>query len=144
MMISVYIDNELPKEQEGFLFTHLASCCECREEFKAQTKIEHEIKINQKEVNGKFEKKLFDSIRERKTAFSESWITKQTPVYLNYLLGAVIIVIMLFSFLQVASLRRDLNLFQERYEASIRQMNYQAGQMYLMMNSIPAVEIKQY
>jgi len=144
MMISAYIDGELPKEREGFLFTHLASCGECRQEFKAQSQIQREVKINQLEVNGKFEEKIFDSILERKTTFSGRWITKQTPIYVNYLLGAAIIAIMLFSFFQVASLRRDLNLFQERYEASLRQMNYQASQIYLMMNSMPAVEIKQY
>jgi predicted anti-sigma-YlaC factor YlaD len=143
-MISAYIDNELPKGEEGFLFTHLANCGDCREEFKAQALIDHEVKINQKEVSENFEARIFNSVRERKNTFAQRWITKPTPVYVNYLLSAVILLIMLFSFIQISSLRQDLNLFQARYEASLRQMNYQASQMYLMMNSMPAVEIKQY
>jgi predicted anti-sigma-YlaC factor YlaD len=144
MMISDYLDNELPKEKEGFLFTHLSTCSDCREEFKQLQLIQHEVKVNQKEVGEKFEKRMFGSLSGRKMSFSQRWITKPTPVYVNYALGLVIIVITLFSFLQLSSLKYDLNIFQLRYEASLQQMNYQASQMYLMMNSMPAVEIKQY
>ncbi|PKL82881.1 MAG: hypothetical protein CVV24_07750 [Ignavibacteriae bacterium HGW-Ignavibacteriae-3] len=144
MMISDYIDNELQKEKEGYLFTHLAACGECREEFKEQNRIQNEVRINQKEVSEEFEKRVFNSIGEKRKTFAQRWITKPTPVYVNYVLGLVIIVITFFSFIQLNSLRYDLNVFRQRYEASIRQMNYQASQMYLMMNSMPAVEIKQY
>ena len=65
MMISDYIDNELQKEKEGFLFTHLASCRDCREEFKLQNQMQHEVKVNQKEVSGKFEERIFNSIERR-------------------------------------------------------------------------------
>ncbi|MDP2362910.1 MAG: zf-HC2 domain-containing protein, partial [Ignavibacteria bacterium] len=138
MMISDYLDNELPKGEEGFIFTHLADCSDCREEFKMQNQIQHEVKFNQKEVSEKFEERVFNSVRERKTTFAQRWITKPTPVYVNYVLGVVIIIISLFSFLQLNSLRYDLNSFQERYETSLQQLNYQASQMFLMMNSIPA------
>ncbi len=144
VMISAYIDGELPKIEEGYLFTHLGSCSECREEFKAQTSIQHEVKINQKEVSLNFEKKVFNSIMKSKKTTLRGWITRPTPAYVNYALGALIILILVISWLQVSSLRQDLNLFQKRYEASLMQMNYQASQMYQMMNSIPAVEIKQY
>lgn len=144
MMISDYIDNELLKGEEGFLFTHLANCSECREEFKVQNQIQHEVKIHRKEVSENFEKRVFNSLQQRRKTFAQRWITKPTPVYVNYVLGFVIILITLFSFLQLSSLRYDLNSFRERYEASLQQMNYQASQMFLMMNSMPAVEIKQY
>lgn len=144
MMISDYIDNELPKGEEGFLFTHIASCSDCRGEFKIQNQIQHEVKVNQKEVSAKFEEKIYRSVQVRQTTFAQRWLAKPTPVYVNYVLGVVIIAITLFSFLQLSSLRYDLNSFRQRYEASLQQMNYQASQMYLMMNSMPAVEIKQY
>lgn len=141
MMISDYIDNELPKGEEGFLFTHLANCSDCREEFKIQNQMQHEVKVNQKEVSGKFEERIFNSVRERKQTFARRWITKPTPVYVNYVLGIMIIVITLFSFLQLSSLRYDLNSFQERYESAIDRVQFQTQQINLMMNSIPAVQI---
>ena len=141
MILSDYIDNELPKEKEGFLFSHLANCGECREEFKQQTQIQHEVKINQKEVSEEFEKRVFDSVRERRTTFTQRWITKPTPVYVNYVLGVVIIAITLFSFLQLSSLKNDLNNFQERYESAVERIQVQSQQMNLMMSNMPAVQI---
>ena len=69
MMISDYLDTELPKGEEGFLFTHLATCSDCREDFKQQQLIQHEVKVNQKEVSEKFEERVVDSIELRKKSF---------------------------------------------------------------------------
>ncbi len=142
LTISCYLDGELKKETEAFLFSHLSTCLECREEFKIQNSIQHQTKIHQLDVSEKFEKRLFASIEEGEKTFAQKWITKPTPVYINYLLGVILIVITLFSFMQVSSLRYDLNGFQQRYEASLQQINYQAMQMYNLMNSMPAVEIR--
>lgn len=142
LMISEYLDGELVKEKEAFLFTHLSACGDCREEFKIQNSIQHQTKINQREVSDRFEKKLFSTIENRNKTFAHRWITKPTPVYINYLLGIIVIAITLFSFLQTASLRNELYAFQMRYENSLQQINYQAMQMYNMMNSLPAVEIQ--
>lgn len=144
LMISEYLDNELTKEKESFLFTHLSSCDECREEFKMQNSIQYEVKIHQKEVSEKFEQKVFDSIQNREKPFIQKWFTKPTPAYINYVLGIVIVVITLFSFLQLNSLRNDLNNFQEKYEVAFDKIQFQAQQINLMMNSIPAVQIIGY
>lgn len=141
LMISEYLDGELSNEKESFLFTHLSSCGDCREEFKIQNSIQHQTKINQKEVSGDFEKKLFAEIEKQEKTFAHRFITKPTPVYINYLLGLIVIAITLFSFMQTASLRNELYAFQLRYETSLEQINYQSMQMYNMMNSLPAVEI---
>lgn len=142
LMISEYLDGELSKERESFLFTHLSSCGDCREEFKIQNSIQNQTKINQKEVSGDFEKKLFAEIEKQEKTFAHRFITKPTPVYINYLLGLIVVAITLFSFMQTASLRNELYAFQMRYENSLQQINYQSMQMYNMMNSLPAVEIQ--
>jgi len=142
LMISEYLDGELAKEKEAFLFTHLSACSECREEFKIQNSIQNQTKVNQREVSDRFEKRLFSTIENRNKTFAHRWITKPTPVYFNYLLGVIVVAITLFSFLQTASLRNELYAFQLRYENSLLQINYQAMQMYNMMNSLPAVEIQ--
>ena len=142
LMISEYLDGELGKEKEAFLFTHLSSCSDCREEFKIQNSIQHQTKLNQQEVSDGFEKRLFASVEARNKTFAHRWITKPTPVYFNYLLGVIVIAITLFSFMQTASLRNELYAFQLRYENSLQQINYQSMQMYNMMNSLPAVEIQ--
>jgi predicted anti-sigma-YlaC factor YlaD len=142
MLVSDYIDNELTKEKEAFFFAHLSSCPDCREEFKLQNRIQHQVQANQKEVNDKFEKRLYTSIQNKQKTFNSNRLTKQSPVYVNFILALFVLAITIFSFLQVGSLRNDLKLFQQRYEASIQQINYQSMQMYQLMNSMPAVEIQ--
>jgi len=142
LMISEYLDGELIKEKESFLFTHLSSCVDCRDEFKLQNTIQHQTKINQKEVSGSFERNLFAEIEKQEKTFAHRFITKPTPVYINYLLALLVVAITLFSFIQTASLRNELYAFQMRYETSLQQINYQSMQMYNMMNSLPAIEIE--
>ncbi len=144
LMISSYIDNELPKGEEGYLFTHLANCSDCREEFKIQNQIQHEVKLNQKEVRGEFEERIYSSVRERRATFTQRWITKPTPVYINYLLGAVIIVITLFSFLQLSSLRYDLNSFQVRYSNSIQKVSEQTEIVKILLKSLKPIKVTPY
>ncbi len=141
LMISEYIDNELTKEKEAFLFTHLSSCTDCREEYKIQNSIQHEVKINLKDVGERFEQRVFDSIQKKELPLIKRWITKPTPAYINYVLGFAIIMITLFSFLQFSSLRGDLKGFQEKYEAAFEKIQFQTQQINLMMNSMPAVQI---
>lgn len=141
MLISDYLDGEITKEKEAYLFTHLASCTNCREEFKVQSKIQHQVQLNQKEVNDKFEQRLYTSIHDKQKTFHSNWLTKQSPVYVSYILGLLVLAVTVISFLQVNSLSNELNVFQRRYEASIQQINYQSLQMYQLMNSMPAVEI---
>lgn len=141
MLISEYLDNELPKEKEGFLFTHLSACSECRVELKKQMQIQNQVKINQKEVSSRFEERIFNSIRNDKPKHSPQIFVKPLPAYVSYALGLVLLVLALFSYLQINQLTRDLNIFANKYEQTIQQMNYQASQMNLMMNSMPAVQI---
>ncbi|MCU7513787.1 MAG: hypothetical protein HF300_14575 [Ignavibacteria bacterium] len=141
MMISEYLDNELPKEKDGILFTHLSSCSECREEFKSQNIIQHQVKLHKKQVPDRLEERVFNSIKQRQNQPSQTWLTRPMPVYVNYLLGIVIILIALFSYMQISALRYDLNNFQDRYDTAIERIQIQSQQMNLMMNNMPAVRI---
>ncbi len=141
LMISEYLDNELTKEKEVLLFTHLSTCHECREEFKQQNTIQQEVKLHQKEVGVSFEERIFSSIRYQKESTTRRWITKQAPAYINYVLGIVIIVITLISFFQFRSIKGDLNYLEVRYENALERILYQTHQINLMMNNMPAIQI---
>lgn len=141
LMISEYIDNELTKEKEAFLFTHLSSCTDCREEFKMQNSIQHEVKINLKNVGERFEQKVFDSIQKKEQPLIKRWITKPTPAYINYVLGFAIIMITLFSFLQFSSFKDDLNNYQESYMKSVVEINSKTNQINFLMNSLPTATV---
>jgi len=140
LMISEYLDDELPKGKDIILFTHLSGCPECREEFKHQNLIQHTVKLNRHEVSGRLEQRIFNSIQNEKK-ISVKWIARPVPAYVNYILGLIIVLITLFSFLQVSSLRYDLNDIRARYDTAIDRIQYQSRQMDLIMNNVPAIRI---
>lgn len=69
-MISEYLDNELSKENEGYLFTHLASCKSCREELKRQSLFQNNLLLQQKEIRERQEERIFNSILKRENSIT--------------------------------------------------------------------------
>jgi len=138
-MIFEYLDGELPGEKEALLFTHLASCSKCRDEFKQQSLLKNEVQIHQKEVSDKFEKRVFDSIKSENNSFINRIVSKKVPAYFSYMLGGIIIIAVLLSLIQVGSLRTDLNNFKWKYELTLRQLKYQSTQPEI--SNIPAIRI---
>lgn len=140
-MISEYLDNELPKEKEGLFFTHLSTCSNCREEFRLQNLIQHEVNIYQKEVSTLLDERVFSTIQEKNKSFTKRFIHRQTPAYINYALGILIVVITIISFFQLGVLKNELDSFKDRYETALERIHYQKQQINLMMNNMPAVQI---
>lgn len=135
LMISEYLDNELLKEKETFLFTHLFSCDGCREEFKVQNQIQNEVKKNQKEVSEKFEQRVFDSIANKK---SES-VPRNTArsVFISSSIAAIVIFLIAFSlflFFQMSNYSKQL-------ETATKQMSQQTELIRVLMHNVPAVQV---
>ena len=142
MLIQEYIDEELPKGSEGDLFTHLSICADCREDFKQQNIIKHAVKISQKEISPALEKRVFENIKTTQKSFAHKYLTRQSPVYINYILGAMLLVLILLSLFQISSLRGDLNDFKQQYETASLQLQNQSRQFNAVLNSIPAIKIE--
>ncbi|MGA7720959.1 MAG: zf-HC2 domain-containing protein [Ignavibacteriaceae bacterium] len=141
LMISEYLDDELSKEKEIMLFMHISGCPDCREEFKHQNLIQHTVKLHQHEVSDRLEQKIFNSIKDEKKSSVYKLINSPVPVYINFILGLVIVIIALFSFLQLTSLRNDLNDINAKYNTALEGIQYQSQQIDLMMSNMPAVKI---
>lgn len=140
-MISEYLDNELPKGKEGVMFTHLSICQECREEFRQQNLIQHSIKAGMKKVPEKLEEHIYQSIRSKDRKPAGTVFIRPVPAYVSYILSIVILVLMLFSYLQINALRYDLHSFQGRYDNALERIQIQSQQMNIMMSNMPAVKI---
>lgn len=135
MMINDYIDGELEKEKEAFLFSHIAECHSCREEFKQQSKIKHEVIINQKEVSPQFEERIFRAIKRKETTSIKKYFNRQSPNYFSYMLGGIVILILLWSLHQIGTLRADLDEFKGKYEAALFEYNSQSKRLNFLISA---------
>lgn len=141
IMINEYLDNELPKGKDGVLFTHLSTCSECRDEFRQQNLIQHELMLHKLKVPDSLEERIFNSIKQRNRVSPSVMLAKPIPVYISYILGIVILTLMIFSYFQISALRYEVNIFQDNYESAMERIQIQTQQMNLIMNNMPAVQI---
>jgi predicted anti-sigma-YlaC factor YlaD len=116
IMIYEYLDGELPKEKEAFLFTHMANCVKCREEFKQQNLIKHTVQINQKEVSVKFEERLFKAVAgtKMKSMAPVSGIGIKTRV--SYAVAVLLLVTSIILFSEGAGYKQQLQNVSYRIE----------------------------
>lgn len=140
-MLYEYFDNELPPGQEAELFTHLASCERCRAEFKAQRLIDQEIKLQMPRLPADIKKPVLQTLprhRHRPTGlFARSPIAAVLP----YAFAVCVIVLLLFSFFQVYSLKSELNSMKTGYQVALERVYYQTQQMNLLMNNMPVIQV---
>jgi len=127
-MISSYLDNELPKEEEAFLFTHISSCPECREEFKKQNLINHKIQSRQIEVPPELDSRIFDTLKGRKSPAVLPSAGRPVLSYLNYFLSAVIVMLIIFSIVQLTQ--------NANYQTQLRNVETQIEKQNKLINSL--------
>ncbi len=133
MMISDYLDNELPKEKEGFLFTHLATCSDCREEFKQQQLIQHEVKVNQKEVSEKFEERVFSTISHNYKVINTRILTQKSFIAISSIAAIFLLIASIFLYAQSTK-------FQKRLQDASKQIDFQNRAIKALMVTIPIDE----
>src|ERR1035437_8466221 len=116
MMISEYFDNQLPKGKESFLFTHLSTCGDCRIEFILQNRIQHEVKINQKDVSERLEEKVFATITKKSQEKISLTFRNRMLVSISYTAAIVFIIVATFFFVQSINYRQEIKTISERLD----------------------------
>lgn len=97
LMISLYLDDELTKEEESYLFTHLNTCTNCRDEFKRQNIIQSKVVSGEIDVRNDTDMKIFQKIGERKHSVLKIIIGQSK---ITYALAAVLIIMAITAVLQ--------------------------------------------
>ena len=155
--ISRFIDNDLTDNEQIELFAFMKENKEAREILQDYLKINREAYakynaeipglsisggIKQKE---KTETKIVPKetlsnhtksyMKKGENIIIQKYIKRRSPVYFNYILGGMIIIIVLLSFLQIGSIRTDLNDFKGKYEAALFEYKFQSNRLNDIINA---------
>jgi|GEM_PF-1357492 len=141
IMISEYMDNELPKEREASLFAHISVCENCRHEFKQQNMIKYEISKNKEAFPEELEQRIFSSIKERAPQPLYNRFNKPISVFVSYGMAVILVVIIMFSFWQIQKMRTEVGTLREAYRVSYERVQTQTREMNLIMNNMPAYRV---
>ncbi|MCK9425060.1 MAG: zf-HC2 domain-containing protein [Ignavibacteriaceae bacterium] len=137
-----YFDNELSKEQQSFLFTHLAQCEECKTNFKALNRVQHEFRKDESELPEQLEERIFNTIRNKERRVANHSSQKRLPTYLIYGYGVLMTIISVFMTYQFFDLKKETLNYKENFEMTIEQINAQKKQISALINELPAVKVK--
>lgn len=132
LLISRYLDNDLNDQEQVELFSFLKEEKETRALLHEYMKINKEayevynIQMSNTQTDSGIKKPIVKPQIAGAKAGGHTLLTRRRPAYINYMLGGIIIIIVLLSFLQVGSLRADLNDFKGKYNAALFEYRYHA------------------
>jgi len=132
-LIQLYIDGELEKEKEAYVFTHLSDCEECRAFFKSFNTISSNI--HKEEFPNELETRIFNSINEKETGRETGFLKK---VFVRAVTFAVVLFLIAASILMYNRTNDYKNIIKDMSG----QIQSQAQTIDLLYNTLPATVVQ--
>lgn len=156
IMIHEYFDNELPEGKEPLLFTHIAQCEECRNDFKTFNIMHSELLNSQAEFPVSLEKRIFDTIKQKESnkfnqtpalnpmplGISHNAVHRQVSVRFIYALTLALVIFSIFFVYQFRELKSEVAVYKNKFESTAEQVNIQEQQINSLINGMPSVKVK--
>ncbi len=132
-LIQLYMDCELEKEKEAYVFTHLADCEECRMFFKSFNAIS--FNIHKEEFPKELETRVFNSINEKE-------IKRESGFFKSVFIRAVTFAVVLFLFAASIFMYNQANDYKSIIKNMSGQIQTQAQTIDLLYNTLPATVVQ--
>ncbi len=133
--IDLYFDGELNREEEILLFSTLASDQDSREYFKEMNKIKVAINDSMVDFPEELEEKIYKNIGRTDSLRSFSFFPGRS---FSFIAAAAIIFFILLSFF----FWKETTYYKTRFETTMTEINRQNQMLQVLLNSIPAAEVK--
>ena len=99
LLIHLFMDKETDKKREEELFSHLAECSECREEFRILRSTRKVFINSLQEYPERLDKRIIESLKKKEMTRKGSIFTKRLPAYYLYAASiSAIIILTLYLF----------------------------------------------
>lgn len=135
MMINEFIDGELDKSKEGFLFTQLSMDENLREYFKKCSSLKNEFQKLNEEFPSSLDSKILNSLTSIENPKRVNSTQNNIQKYSGYLFVVILLLVSIFFI-------NESRINSIQLERTVRQIENQEQMIKLLINSIPAAEIK--
>jgi predicted anti-sigma-YlaC factor YlaD len=126
-MIQLYVDGEMEKSKEPFIFNHLANCEECRLFFKSLNVVSSSVV--KEDFPPELEKRIFTSLIEKERKSENNFFKK---IFIPAFSYAAALLILLAGMLFYAK----MNEYKSEIEVINQQVKYQSQTIELLYNSL--------
>ncbi len=133
-LIDGYFDDELSKEEEIFLFTHLSQNDNAREYFKRNNILKSAVDTSVEDFPENLEEKILGNLTKESKIYPDK-LKKFIPAGLFAFVAVVLLFLSIFLYSQTVD-------YKEKLDATIWQVNKQQQMIRLLFNSLPTTEVK--
>mgnify|MGYP000915249922 FL=1 len=135
IMINEFLDGELDKSKEGFLFTQLSLDENFREYFKKHTSLKNEFQNLNEEYPSSLDSEILNSLIKIKPSKEVYSFQNNVAKYSGFLVAIILLILSIFYI-------NESRINSIQLERTIKQVENQEQMIKLLINSIPAAEIK--
>lgn len=136
VMINEFLDGELPKEKENYLFTALGNDEEAREYFKKLNSIKLVVSDSAEDFPSSLEESIFTELKTTHKKSQNTFFAKNRVSFLTYALTVLILIMSYFFYDQY-------NYQKDQLEIAQKQMNQQEQLIeFIMNNQLPPVTVE--
>lgn|GEM_PF-526217 len=141
-IIDLYIDGELEKGKEPFLFTALSQDGEAREYFKAVNYLKNNIQQNSEPYPSSLDKRVLRSIGNSTTKQPALFTNKNIYLFLACSAAAVFIFISALFYGRSEDYKRQSEDYKEQFFTLSREVKKQNSDLQLILNAMPEIQVK--
>jgi hypothetical protein len=134
-MINSYLDGELERSSESFLFAQLSENDEAREYFKNLSNLKKAVKNSFEEFPEELDTRILKSINSKNS--SEIKIFSRQRVFIGFSIAALIILIIFSSYLFF-----NISSYNKKVEKLSQKVISQSRTIEMLYNSLPGIEVE--
>jgi len=134
LCIHEFLENELKKEDQKLLFSHLGECEVCRDYFSTASTIRQTIVEDKNLFPASLDEEIYLQLPKKKSFAFEDFFSVKIPAYFAYVLLAMVILLSLTLF-------NEVNQYKNELHQTALQLKEQKRTVELLFNSLPAVEV---
>ncbi|MDZ7763197.1 MAG: hypothetical protein U5K00_02050 [Melioribacteraceae bacterium] len=114
VMINEFLDGELPKEKENYLFTALGSNEEAREYFKKLNSIKMVVSDSTEDFPSSLEESIFTELKTTHKKSPYTFFAKNRVSFLTYALTVLILIMSYFFTINIITKKIDWRLHKNK------------------------------
>ena len=142
LIIHLYMDKEIDELGEKELFTHLAECNKCREEFRLLGRAQKAYNTSLEEFPERLDQRVIESLKKKETSGRRSIFTKRLPAYYLYAASIAIIIIVAIYFFREWEFARVREMDMNRISVMLEREDVQRVNFNMGTDRMPGIKVK--
>lgn len=134
-MINSYLDGELERSRESFLFTQLAGNDEAKEYFKHLSNIKSVVEGSFEEFSEELDARILKSINSENSSGIKIFSRQRVFIGISIAASILLLIISSYLFFYISS-------YSEKVDELSRKVIIQSRTIEMLYNSLPAVEVE--